>query len=52
MNRKKRNHPVGSTVQDDELYKVKQVGTRSYWVSIGRYWLIHDSTRSAEGDTE
>ena len=38
-------------LQDDELYKVIQVGTWSYWVSIGRYWFKPDSTWSVQGTT-
>ena len=37
---------LNCALQDDELYKVIQVGTWSYWVSIGRYWLIHDGIGS------
>ena len=28
-----------------------QVGTWWYWVSMGRFWLIHDGTGSVEGGT-
>ena len=37
---------LNCALQDDELYKVIQVGTCWYWVSIGRYWLINDGIGS------
>ena len=33
---------LNCALQDDELYRVIQVGTCWYWVSIERYWLIND----------
>ena len=32
-------------------WKVVLVGTWWYWVSMERYWLIHDGTGSVEGGT-
>ena len=41
MNRKKRNHPVDSTVCFEMInYKVMPVGTWWVWVNIWLYWLV------------
>ena len=32
-------------------YRAVLFGTWWYWVSIARYWLIHDGTGSVEGGT-
>ena len=40
---------LNCALQDDELYKVIQVGTWSYWVSIGRYWLILGGNGTVQG---
>ena len=44
--KEKSSNWLSCALQDDELYKVIQVGTWSYWVSIGRYWFIPDCTWS------